>query len=217
MDVDTRLPSERQLCIDFNVSRTTVRNAIAELEHRGLVRRKQGKGTFVRRPQRRRENLSNYYSFSEGVRRSGRKPKTLILEYHIAAAGEERAQAMELEKETLLIEFLRLRLADDEPMLLERTFIPYDLFPEVTKLLLEELPLYTIFEKRYKRKVHRVEENFSVGRLTAGQARHLKEKTDDPCLQIVRKSFDKRGQLIELTESVASGTKFDYETSYYPR
>ncbi len=212
-----RIPSERQLCEIYNISRTTVRNAITDLDHRGLVRRVQGKGTFVREPANRRLNLSNYYSFTDATRQLGKTPRTVILEYHITEAGAERSTIMGLDKETLVIEILRLRLADEEPMLLERTWIPYEPFPDITKFLLEAQPLYSIFGDYYHCRIAKVNEQFSVGQLERRQAGLLKEPANQPCLHITRHSYDENGRMIEYTESVASGSKFNYETTYIPQ
>ena len=57
------LPSEAELCRSFDVSRSTVRQAIGALETEGLVIRKQGRGTFVAEPKMRRRT-ENVYSFT---------------------------------------------------------------------------------------------------------------------------------------------------------
>lgn len=216
MKVGDKIPSERQLCQIYDVSRTTVRNAIIELEHNGYVTRIQGKGTFIQNPKKNRQNLSNYYSFTEATKQRGKIPKSLILEYHIERASEDIAEILHLENHELVIQIVRLRLADDEPMLLETTYIKYDDFPEITKKLLEEYPLYDIFEMKYQRKVHKVTESFFVTFVNAKQSSLLAIKANSPCLKIIRYSYDLEDHLIEYTESFAPGDKFNYETTYYP-
>ena len=73
MEKGAKLPSERQLCKDYEVSRTTVRNALGHLVNLGILYQVQGRGTFVREVNR--ENLSNYYSFAEQTKRNGKTPK----------------------------------------------------------------------------------------------------------------------------------------------
>ena len=60
------LPSEAELCRAYNVSRSTVRQAIGILETDGLVVRKQGRGTFVAAPKVRRRT-ENVYSFTSEI------------------------------------------------------------------------------------------------------------------------------------------------------
>ena len=217
MEVGEKIPSERQLCQIYNISRTTVRNAITDLEHSGLLTRIQGKGTFVQNPKRSRHNLSNYYSFTEETKKLGKVPKSVILEYHIQKAEPEIASIMGITSSDLIIQFVRLRLADNEPMLLETTFIKYEDFPEITRNLLEEMPLYEIFEYKYKRKIHQVNEKFSVTLLNSKQSSLLDVKLNNPCLKIIRSSYDEDNNIIEYTESYASGDKFNYETTYFPK
>lgn len=217
MKIGDRLPSERQLCEDYGVSRTTVRNAIADLELNGYIKRIQGKGTFVQNPAILRHNLSDYYSFTEQTKKMGKVPRTDILEYHIERVNSLVAERMSLEDEDLIIRIVRLRSSNDVPLLFETTFIEYDDFPEITKPLLEELPLYEIFEKKYGRKIYRVNEIFSVSSLNKYQADTLKVRNGDPCLKINRLSYDKEDKIIEFTVSLARGDKFNYQTTYFPK
>jgi GntR family transcriptional regulator len=80
--VGALLPSETELCSAFNVSRSTVRQAIGELEGDGLVIRKQGRGTYVaeRKMRRRAENV---YSFTSEISALGMTPSSTILEFEI--------------------------------------------------------------------------------------------------------------------------------------
>lgn len=216
MNLGDKLPSERQLCIDYDVSRTTVRSAISELELEGYVVRVQGKGTFVSKPKTKRQNLSNYYSFTEQTRSLGKIPKTVILDYDIRIPSNYILKKMKLAKGSQIIYIIRLRMADDEKMMLEYTYIPYDNFKDITKELLEELPLYEIFENKYDNLIHKVEESFSVTSVSAFQANSLDVIKGNPALKIDRLSYNKNNEIIEYSISIANGSKFNYETVYYP-
>lgn len=217
MKVGDRLPSERQLCEDYGVSRTTVRNAISDLEFNGYIKRIQGKGTFVHNPAIHRHNLSDYYSFTEQTKKMGKVPRTDILEYHIERVSNLVAERMNIEEDELIIRIVRLRISNDVPLLLETTFIRYLDFPEITKPLLEELPLYDIFEQKYDRKIYKVNEVFSVSSLSKDQAKALNVRNGDPCLKINRLSYDGKDKIIEFTISLARGDKFNYQTTYFPK
>lgn len=216
LKVGDRLPSERQLCQIYNVSRTTVRSAIADLELNGYIKRIQGKGTFVQRPSKNRQNLSHYYSFTEQTRKLGKTPKSVILEYHIEQADTMIQEIFKVSEDTSVIRFIRLRLADDEPMMVETTFMLYDDFADITKKWLEERPLYEILENHYARKIHKVRERFSASTLNRFYAEQLGRKINEPCLRISRYSYDADLRLIEYTVSYARADQFNYETEYYP-
>lgn len=216
MELGEKLPSERQLCEDYEVSRTTVRNAISELELQGYLVRIQGKGTFVSKPKTKRQNLSNYYSFTEKTRSLGKTPKTIIIDYNISIPSDYILNKMNLKKDSKVIHVVRLRLADDEKMMLEYTYIPYENFKEITRELLEELPLYEIFEKKYNNMIYKVIESFSVIAVPTYQANILDVSKGSPALKIDRISYNNDNDVIEYSLSIASGSKFNYETTYYP-
>ena len=214
MEKGAKLPSERQLCKDYEVSRTTVRNALGSLVNSGILYQIQGKGTFVR--ERNRENLSNYYSFTEQTKRNGKKPKSIVTSFKVRALNDKERQVFDDEAIEKVIVFDRLRLADDTPMMYEKTVIPYEKFRAINKNLLEEVALYDIFDNKFNTKIANVRERFQVSSMTKKVASLLDLKNNSPALKITRFSYDKEDNLIEYTTSYARGDMFYYETSYSP-
>ena len=214
MEKGAKLASERQLCNDYGVSRTTVRNALGSLVNSGILYQIQGKGTFVR--ERNRENLSNYYSFNEQTKRIGKVPKSIVTNFEVRDLNAKENQVFDDPNIEKVIVFNRLLLADDVPMMFDKTVIPYDRFNGVTKELLENVALYEIFSKKFDTKIANVRERFQVSSLTKKVAEALKLKDGSAALKITRFSYDKEDRLIEYTVSYARGDMFYYETSYSP-
>lgn len=214
MEKGAKLPSERQLCEDYNVSRTTVRNALGFLVNSGVLYQIQGKGTFVR--ERSRENLSNYYSFTEQTKKNGKIPKSIVTSFKVRELNDKERQVFDDPSIEEVIVFDRLRLADDMPMMYEKTVIPYQRFDKITKDLLEKTALYEIFANNFNTKITNVRERFQVSSLTKKVADFLKLKDGSAALKITRFSYDIENNLIEYTTSYARGDMFYYETSYKP-
>lgn len=214
MEKGAKLPSERQLCKDYKVSRTTVRNALGSLVNSGILYQIQGKGTFVR--ERNRENLSNYYSFAEQTKRNGKTPKSIVTNFEIRLINKREKQVFEDSSIEKVISFDRLLLADDVPMMYDKTVIPYIRFDRITKDILERVALYDIFSNIFDTKITNVRERFQVSSLTKKVAKDLNLKEGSEVLKITRFSYDKEDKLIEYTISYARGDMFYYETSYSP-
>jgi GntR family transcriptional regulator len=107
------IPTERELCECYGVSRITVRRAIGELETRGIVHRYQGKGTFVSRSRIRRAS-SQLTSFSEEMRAQGRVPDSRLISLQHRPADKSMASLLRIGEGDPIWIVERLRLADDE-------------------------------------------------------------------------------------------------------
>lgn len=133
MEPNDRMLSERKICDEYGVSRTTVRLAMAELEHMGYIYKRHGKGTFVAALSQNSQNLMESYSFTDYMRIQGKKPGTKVLSFEVVESTKYFSEKLGITPGEKMIKIMRLRLADDLPMMLERTYLPMKEFIGLTK------------------------------------------------------------------------------------
>lgn len=203
-----QLPSERELCDIYDISRSTVRQAIQELEKEGYIYKLHGKGTFVS-PKMFKQNLLKFYSFTEEMKKIGKIPSSKVLDFQIISCNEKLSKKMNLNIGEKIYIFTRLRLADNEPMMLETSYVPYAKFLGLTQELLEENPMYDIFAKMYNISITSAEEVFRSVLTRTDEAELLRYTSGLPSMMIERITYDNEN-IVEYTRSIARGDKFKY-------
>ncbi|MEC5423439.1 GntR family transcriptional regulator [Virgibacillus sp. C22-A2] len=203
-----KLPSERELCEIYNLSRITVRQALQDLEREGYIYKLHGKGTFVA-PKSINQNLVKLYSFTEEMKEMGKTPTTEVLSFKEIAVDDRLAEKMELVPLDEVFQVVRLRLADGEPLMYEKSYLPKKFFPDLTAADMDQRPMYDIFQDDYKVGVTKAIERFSATSVREVEAKHLGMMMNNPAMLIKRFAFHEN-ELIEYTISVARGDKFDY-------
>lgn len=137
-----KLPSEYELAEIFQVSRLTVRKAVAALIDEHLLAKEPGRGTYVMRPSKISSGSGGLQGFTEKALEEGREPRTKVLSCELATRipekvtaffGEERANN-HLEP---LLHLSRLRFLENEPMTVEDLYLPQRYLPVVSDELLE--------------------------------------------------------------------------------
>ena len=138
------IPSESELCKTFDISRSTVRQAIGALEAEGLVVRRQGRGTFVAEPKVKRTS-DMIYSFTSEVSAMGMTPSSVLMEFELITPTPDIVRVLELPSEDAKVyRFTRLRNVDGEPLILETSFYPQYIYPGLTRELLETHSFYSL-------------------------------------------------------------------------
>jgi len=208
------IPTERALAAEFDVSRTTVRQALAELTVEGRLVRVQGKGTFVASPKVAQPlQLSSY---TEDMRAQGRQPTSRLLEMVEHIAGSELAELLDTRVDAEVLRLRRLRLADGEPMAIETTHLPLRRFPGVTTQLEHGGSLYRVLREQFRVLLGQADETIETALASPEEAELLGADVGLPMLMLSRHSFDTKGRPVEWVRSLYRGDRYKFTTRLNP-
>lgn len=206
------LPSERDLCAEFGLSRVTIRKALNGLVERGSLERRQGAGTFVAgsgapaAPRGRIEKcISKLSSFSEDMLSRGRKPGSRWIDRQEGTVTPEEALAFALSPGSRVYRFRRIRYADGRAMAYETTTVPRWGLSTIDEV---ENSLYDALDRAGNRPVRALQQVRAIG-FDAKQAELLGVAQGDPGLLIERRGFASDGRVIEVTRSCYRGDAYD--------
>ena len=136
------LPSEAELCAAYGVSRNTVRQAIGALEEDGFVVRKRGKGTFVADPATRRKSVQ--YSFTTEISQMGKTPSSTLVNFDVMPASQRIREIMDLSADEKVYCFTRVRNVDGKPLIVETSYYPQYIYPNLTREMLQTHSFYSL-------------------------------------------------------------------------
>lgn len=203
-----QIPSEREFCDEYDISRATVRQAIQILEKDGVIYKEHGKGTFVS-PIKMNQDLLKFYSFTEEMQKLGKIASTRVLQFDVIDDEVEVNRRMKLSEETRLYKIVRLRYADNEPMMVVTTYVPCERFPGLRADDLENNSMYEIFTGRYNAVFSKAEENFQPVYTQLREAELMNIDVDSPSMKIERTTYE-NDNIIEYAIGIARGDKFKY-------
>lgn len=203
------LPAERQLSELYNVNRMTVRQAIDGLVRRGLIERRHGSGTFVTVPPV-QEFTPTVIGFSQRMREAGMNPSSRLLHREISVPEPLVARRLQLAADAPVIMFKRLRLVNDEPLMLETSYLPYALFPTLLTADLEHESLYRLLEQAYGVTVAEAEHTMEPALPNAFEARHLGVVMSDPAMLVRVVAYSAQRTPIEMSKAVVRGDRCRY-------
>ncbi|MFD1672172.1 GntR family transcriptional regulator [Agrilactobacillus yilanensis] len=134
---DLKLPNERILAEEFQVSRSSIKKALNSLIQRGVVFQKQGAGTFINPLYLKNRPMFDIAGDNVGVtdtfQRNGKRPDIKVIDFNVVPASPEVQESLFLEPGEFVYEIQRLRSFDDQPFMIEDGFVPIKLVPDLTK------------------------------------------------------------------------------------
>ncbi len=205
--------NELALAARLDLSRPTVRRAIAELVSRGLLVRRRGIGTTVASQViHRRDELTSLY---DDMARRGQKPTTSVVEVRSGEVNEVAATALGLPVETPLLYVERLRLAGKTPTALMHNWLPPQ-FADLTEAELGRESLYALLRTRGVRPVV-AHQTIGARRPTARERKLLGLAAGDPLLTMTRRAYDGSGAAVEYGDHSYRYDQYAFDITVHER
>lgn len=209
-----QLPTARELAESYQVSVQTVRAALSQLEYKGLIFRRAGKGTFVA------DRPAEFFldrSFTRQMQELGRKPSSKVLRCEVIPAGHELASELNLSPEEPVLHLDRIRYGDGEPISLQYTVVPTHFCAGIETHDFSVESLYQVLSHCYYIELEKILHTISCSAATPEQALLLGVRVRTPLLVIRSRAISKGEELVEQTLSYYRADCYEYRTTYEAR
>lgn len=205
------IPSERQLEEIYNVSRTTIRQALDILTRQGYLYREHGRGTFVS-PQKLQKGINELTSFTEDMLKRGLKPASKNLNLELIEPPADVAAMLDIhDKNQKVYKIERLRLADNQPMGLQTSYLLLSEGQEITEADLgTSKSLYRLLQEKFNLIPTEADETLEVTVASEQEAQLLQVPEGSPLLLSERILFSQFRRPLEFVKILYRGDRYKY-------
>lgn len=199
-----RLPSENELSEQLNVSTITVKRALDELRRQGLIRRIQGRGSFVS-PQKMILPLPRLFSLTEFTREYGMRPVRHTIEISEITSPTKVAHQLALSEKQHVVKLVRQLNMDENPIAVDTSYLPLHIFPDLLTKYNDQVGLYATLEEYYQLEVVRAVDIFEPVLISPFESKILETPAGSLGIALYRTGFGKADLPLEVTRSVFRG------------
>lgn len=209
-EYNTRIPSERDLSEQFDVSRATVGKAIKELVRAGHLNAQIGKGTYVSEPLM-KQQIETLTSFTEEMKLRGQRTVSQVLSASIKVAPPDIVDVLDIHTGEMIMELKRLRHVSNRPMAIEQASVMASLCPNIlAKHDFAHESLYAVLREDYGVNLVAAEQTFEARAATDDEAKLLGIAEGAPVLAINRVTYDSMNRACEEVKSVYRGDRYKF-------
>ncbi len=205
----TVIPTETELCAHFDISRSTVRQALGELTSEGYLERHKGKGTMILPQKIKQEFLEVLESFNDEMQEKGLTPHTKVITLELVLPPPDVAISLQVPQDGKVVHLKRLRSINKEPIVLVSTYLPTHDYA-LEGLLhddLEKESLYSLMRKKYGVQIESSRRVLEIRLANDADAKLLQVAPLNPVQYIETTSFDDKGVPIEFSKARYRGDK----------
>lgn len=205
-----QLPSDRELAEQAGISRMTARQAVLYLARQGALVVKPGVGTFVVQPKLTHDTL-HLLGFTEEMMRHGHAATSRVLEQAVVTAPQRAAIELNLEPATTAVKIVRLRLAQETPLLLETSFVPAHLCPGLDRQDLVTNSLYALLQEQYGLHLASARQTLEATMANDYEANLFGGKPGMPMILLEGVTYLDDHQPVEYFKALYRGDRFKFE------
>lgn len=206
---EARLPAESEISAIFSVSRITVRQALADLQHEGLIVKVPGKGTFVAQPKP-TQDLARLEGFGEAMSRRGHTVINSVLSHLTVPAEAHVASQLHLPASARVTEIRRVRHVDDAPVSYEITYLPTRIGDRLRGENLAERDIFLILETDYGLSLSHADIQIGAVSADTALAQALDLAPGTALLRIERLTWTVDGEPLDFEYLYVRGDAFQY-------
>ncbi len=205
-------PSERELEAQYHIDRKTIRKSLNLLVEENLLVRVKGKGTFVNKPSI-RFHMEKLTGFSRLLKQEGIQVTTKMISCTRETAGYRLAKIFGIEKNDPVNKLIRVRIAEEEPIALEYTYIR-DVVPNFTEIDFSVYSLYDVLEKNgqipsnIKEEVHAVQ-------VSGNEAQILGKEDGGQAFLVIDVTRNQHGEVIEYNCAYTNSSRIELSTQLH--
>ncbi|OOM77319.1 HTH-type transcriptional regulator GmuR [Clostridium puniceum] len=208
-----QLPLEKEMCSSYGVSRITIKKAVDELVIQGLVIKRRGSGTFVKSVNdedvEELGSVKQFGGFSETNKE--KKVSSSIIKFEVIHPTDEIATKLKITCDDFVYYIVRARYADNEPYVIEYTYMPIGLIHGIkTDILMNSI--YNYIEKNLKLKIKSAHRTVRAILPNEIEQEWLKIDKNMPILEVEQVGFLDNGQSFEYSKSHHRSDKIEIRT-----
>ena len=196
---DSMIPTEKELSQLFDISRTTVRQAITELVQEERLYRIKSKGTFVCYPKIRQDFMTTLIPFNEDMIRAGKVPSTEVLALRVVRPPEDVAEQLGIAHDGKAIYLYRKRCADGVPVVRVETYLPYELCKFIMDHDFNHESLYQVLSMTEATYITNITRICEARAANTEDANVLDTKRGKPIQYFLSMGFNRQGRQIEYS------------------
>lgn len=200
---ENKIPSEQELCEQYDISRPTVRQAVSELTSNGYLYKEKGKGTFVAKTKA-KVDIKSYTGFTDSILDSQEPGQHNIISLKsindsnmkflddiFGASGSHNQQNSYAEVKYIVTQ-------KNDVLAFNNSYIPLSLFPGIIEDIKANKPSYEILRGKYPLLPVKTRSSIEIIYTSQEDAQHLHVQTGSALIKIDNVLYSKSGQVVEL-------------------
>lgn len=205
-----KIPTEKELCNEFSVSRLTLRRALDELKREYVIESSKGRGTFVVE-QKHEESISSLTGFTEEAAREKLRASSVVLSVGLVVPPDEIAKSFGVPADGMVVFLHRVRYLNDEPYGIEMAYLNPLADIRILNIVSRDMSvesLYAILKNELSLVLDHAQENIEVCRLSKEEACHLHVEEGSYGIARERQTFTNKNLCVEIVRSVYRGDRY---------